>query len=115
MKNNKNVYLAKIKDSFIFDRNSRRSHWYFVYLDKNKQVKYLKELTHLYKPDRVRFHQLNNGRLKKIKIDIFDTASGVYKNKICRNINGTRFTRNDIRINSDYRRFKFKILNKKTS
>ena len=103
-------YLAKIKDSYIFNKNSYKSHWYFVYLDKNKNVKYLRELTHLFIKDKNRFAKIRKGYLEKKKIDIFDTASGLYKNKIYKDINGNKFTRGSIKNNAVYRRFKFKIL-----
>lgn len=44
------MFLAKIKDSFMFGGSPNKSHWYLVYTRRNK-VLYLKQTTHLYKPD----------------------------------------------------------------
>lgn len=37
------MFLAKIKDSFMFDGNPNKSHWYLVYTRKNIKCKNLKQ------------------------------------------------------------------------
>lgn len=83
----KKVYLAKIKDSYIFDKDSHKSHFYICLKDRNGKIK-LRGLTHLYKPDSRRMGQLRGGLIYKRKFFNFDAVSGVNKKIIFNDING---------------------------
>ena len=94
------MFLAKIKDSFMFGGNPNKSHWYLVYTRKNK-VLYLKQTTHLYKPDPKRMEQVRYGLIKKAKISSFEVPSGVSKVKVRTNRNNKKITYDDILSNND--------------
>ena len=72
--------LLKIKDSYMFKNpkgdNPYGSHWYLVYTPKGK-TPYVKELTHLYKPDRNKMDDVHNGLLTKVRVTGFDVPSGM--------------------------------------
>lgn len=95
------MFLAKIKDNFMFNRNSSndKSHWYVVYSSNNKVTKCY-QLTHLYKPDKKRFGQLKKGLIKKVYIKGFDTPFGLKKRNIQVDINGNKLTKKEILNNS---------------
>lgn len=94
------MFLAKIKDSFMFGGNPNKSHWYLVYTRRNN-VLYLKQTTHLYKPDVKRMEQVKYGVLRKAKLTSFDVPSGIYKKKIYKNFHNKKISKNDI-INNSY-------------
>ena len=73
------MFLAKIKDSFMFGGNPNKSHWYLVYTRNNK-VLYLKQTTHLYKPDIKRMEQVKYGVLRKAKLTSFDVPLYQFSN-----------------------------------
>lgn len=77
------MFLAKIKNKFMYktDKNDNGSHWYLVYMRKDK-VLFLKGITHLYIPDKKRMYQRNVGLLDERRITSFETPQGVYKKKI---------------------------------
>lgn len=94
------MFLAKIKDKFMFKGHKNYSHWYLVYTRKNR-VLYMKQITHLYKPDKNRFDQIGIGLLEKRKITSFDTPQGVKKRKIYKNGYGKKISLYDVYKNSD--------------
>ena len=93
------MFLAKIKDSFMFGGSPNKSHWYLVYTRKNK-VLYLKETTHLYLPDSKRMNQVKNGYLRKAYITSFDTPTVVYKKKINKSFSKETLTISNVKNNS---------------
>lgn len=101
------MFLAKIKDSFMFGGNPNKSHWYLVYTRNNK-VLYLKQTTHLYKPDIKRMEQVKYGVLRKAKLTSFDVPSGIYKKKIYKSFLNKKISKNDILNNSYDLRFNTK-------
>lgn len=80
--------IARIKDSYIFDKTSNGSHLYAVYYDRANRCYRAVGLTHLYVPDSNRFNQVKRGLLMKTKLPNFETPSGVDNKFYSRNING---------------------------
>lgn len=93
------MYLAKIKDSFMFGGKEDNSHWWLIGKDKFKRI-YALETTHLYKPDSKRMNQVQYGILRKVKFSCFETPSGVNKKKIFKSHDGKFLTNNTICSNS---------------
>lgn len=109
-KKEKNVFIAKVHDSFIFDQKSNKFHFYVVDRKKNSKNVDLYELTHLYVPDRKRISQLKSGLIGKIKLNNFDCASGIYLNPISADINGHPLMAKDVANNSKDGIHKVKII-----
>lgn len=82
------VRIARIKDSYIFDKNSKGSHLYAVYYVRSSRSYRAVGLTHLYTPDPNRFNQVKKRILMKTKFPNFETPSGVDNKFYSKNING---------------------------
>ena len=93
------MYLAKIKDSFMFGGSKYSSHWWLINKDQVKGV-YALETTHLYIPDEKRMRQVRYGILKKVKFTCFDTPSGMSKKKYFKSFNGVKLNYRNIKKNS---------------
>lgn len=104
------VQLAKVRDSYVFNKKSSDSHFYFVEPQTNGNV-FLRGLTHLYVPDKKRMNQLRSGLLEKVFIDGFDTPSGVSVKKVeTTDINGNPMSLSDVASHSVKGIWKRKIL-----
>lgn len=93
------MFLAKIRDSFMFNGSHNKSHWYLVYKRKNK-VTFLKRVTHMYIADKNRFKQRNKGILQMKKVTSFDAPQGIFCQKIKSNYKGEPLTLENIKKNS---------------
>ena len=80
--------IARIKDSYIFDKNSNGSHLYAGYYDRSSKSYRAVGLTHLYVPDSNRFNQVSRGFLMKTKLPGFDAPTGVKNSFYSKNLSG---------------------------
>lgn len=85
------MYLAKIKDSFMFGGEEGKSHWRIIGKDKEGKI-YAIETTHLYN----RRQKVKSGLLIARKFSCFKTPSGIYRKRIYKNYYGKKFTYRNI-------------------
>lgn len=70
--------IAKIKNRYMFNSSKPNgTHDYLVYKDKHTNEIRAIELTHLYKPDKLRLSQVKSGLLKKMFFKHRETPTGV--------------------------------------
>ena len=86
--------IARIKDSYMFDKNSKGSHWYVLYYDRPSSSYRAVELTHLYSPDKKRFDKVKKNTLMKMKFSKFETPSGVDNSYYSTDINNKKINVN---------------------
>ena len=95
--------IYHIKNSTMFNKKDKNgTHRYAVYYDRKSHELRAIQLTHIYEIPFNKQKQINNGHIKKVKLNCYSMPSGVQTGYITKNIDGNPLTLNRFNSRKSY-------------